>query len=127
MSTIAGTIDLGYLFDVTDNLKVGPSAGYSHSFGDKLDTGFGVIEFDDTRFVPIYSAARFRISNIFSFGVDLGYALSLEKSSGGGFYYSPRVSMSVSNHLNLVSAYRGISLENASWDIISFGLEIKLE
>ncbi|MEZ4810728.1 MAG: hypothetical protein R2819_10240 [Allomuricauda sp.] len=127
LSTFAGIIDFNYLFDVTDNLRLGPSMGYSHSFGDELDTGFGIIKFDETRFLPIYGAARFEISHILSFGADLGYALSLEKSSSGGFYYSPGVSLSMSDYLNFVIAYRGISLKTASWDIISFGLELKLK
>ena len=38
LSTFALAVELGYLFDVSDEFQAGPTLGYSHSFGDEIDT-----------------------------------------------------------------------------------------
>ena len=109
--------DLNYLFDVSDEFRVGPSVGYSHSFVDGLD---------DIQFLPIAAAGRFNASPEFSIGVDLGYAVGVNDGNEGGFYYSPRVAYSVTDLIDLVLAYRGVSLDGGSWDILSLGVEFDL-
>ena len=126
LSTFSGMVDVGYLLEVTDNMKLGPSVGYLHSFGKDLDVGFGTIEVADTAFVPISGAIRFEISDALSFGTEIGYALGLKKPSSGGLYYAPSILLSIGSYLDMVAAYRGISLKTASWDVISIGLELKL-
>jgi hypothetical protein len=126
LATFSIAVDLGYLFDLSDNVQAGPIAGFSHSFGDKLDTGIGTIEIDDVQFLPIGGGVRFNLSEQFGLGADLGYALGINDGNDGGFYYSPRVQYSVSEIIDLVLAYRGISEDGGSWDILSFGVEFNL-
>ena len=126
-SSFAIAVELGYLFDVSDEFKVGPTLGYSHSFGKEIDTGIGTVDVDDVQFLPIAAAGRFQISDQFSLGADLGYALGISDGNDGGFYYSPRMAYSVSTALDLVLAYRGVSLDGGSWDILSLGLEFDLD
>ncbi len=122
ISTFSLIADLNYLFDVSEEFKVGPSVGYSHSFGDEI----GGFEIDDFQFLPIAAAGRFNASPEFSLGVDLGYAIGISDGLDGGFYYSPRVAYSVTELIDLVLAYRGVSLDGGSFDILSLGVEFDL-
>lgn len=126
LATFSIAVDLGYLFDVSDNFQAGPTIGFSQSFGDEIDTGIGTFEVDDVQFLPIAAAGRFHATDEFSLGLDLGYALGINDGNDGGFYYAPRAAYSLSETLDLVLAYRGVSLDGGSWDIISLGLEIDL-
>ncbi|AWX46295.1 hypothetical protein HME9304_03327 [Flagellimonas maritima] len=131
LATFAIAVDLGYLFEVSDDFQVGPTVGYSHSFGEETDIvvdgeEIGNVEVDDVQFIPIGGAARFNLSETFSLGADLGYAIGVNDGNDGGFYYSPRAAYSVSEALDIVFAYRGVSLDGGSWDILSLGLEFDI-
>lgn len=131
-ATFSILADFSYLFEVSDSFAVGPTAGISHSFGEtyELDTGFGVVEIEgeDVTFLPIGAAARFNVADAFALGADLGYAVGLAPDGNdGGFYYSPRAQYSVSDLIDIVLAYRGVSLENGSWDVISLGIEFGID
>ena len=127
LSTFALAVELGYLFDVSDEFQAGPTLGYSHSFGDEIDTGFGTIDVDDVQFLPIAAAGRFSVSDEFSLGADLGYALGISDGNDGGFYYAPRAAYSITEMMDIVLAYRGVALDGGSWDIISLGLEFGID
>ena len=122
IATFSLIADLNYLFDVADGLQVGPSVGYSHSFGDEI----GGFEIDDIQFLPIAAAGRYSITPEFSAGVDLGYAIGITDGLDGGFYYAPRVAYGATEMLDIVLAYRGVSLDGGSFDILSLGVEFNL-
>ena len=120
-STFAIAVDLGYLFDVSDNFDAGFTTGVLHSFGDEYEG----IEWDDHTFLPIAAAARLGLGGGFGLGADVGYALGLNDGNEGGFYYAPRLSYSVSDGMNIVAGYRGVS-NDGSWDNITIGIEFGL-
>lgn len=121
------TLDLNFLWEVSDSFNAGIATGYSHSFGDTIDLGtFGTVELDDAQFLPIAGAARFNVSEDFILGADLGYAIGLNDGNDGGFYYAPRIQYSVSSSIDIVAAYRGVSLDGGSFDVITLGIEFGL-
>ena len=120
------TLDVSYLWEVGENFNAGVTTGYSHSFGDSIDTGFGSFDVEDAQFVPLAGAARFAISEEFTLGADLGYAIGIDDGNDGGFYYAPRAQYSVSEALDVVLAYRGISLDGGSFDVLTLGVEFGL-
>jgi hypothetical protein len=126
--TFSALIDVSYLWNVSETVDAGVATGFSHSFGDEIDLGsFGTFEVDDASFIPLAGAVRFSVSDNFSLGADLGYAIGIAPDDNdGGFYYSPRMQYSVSDSLDIVAAYRGISVEDGSFDIISLGIEFGL-
>lgn len=119
------TADLSYLWDVADSFQAGLATGLSYNFGDSIDLGeFGSLDVDDALFLPIAGAARYSFTDDFAVGVDLGYAIGLSPSGNdGGFYYAPRLEYSFSDSLDLVAAYRGISLDGGSFDVLTLGLQ----
>tara|TARA_R110002074_G_scaffold349397_1_gene519916 strand:- start:79759 stop:80319 length:561 start_codon:yes stop_codon:yes gene_type:complete len=132
VATFAIAVDLGYLFEISDSFSAGPTLGVQHNFGKEyeLDTGVGTVTIDgeDATFLPIAAAARFNVSDAFSLGADLGYAVGLAPDGNdGGFYYAPRAAYSVSDLIDIVLGYRGVSLDGGSWNIISLGLEFGID
>ena len=126
--TFSVVLDVNYLWNVSEKFDAGIATGYSHSFGDSIDLGLlGSVDVDDAGFLPIAGAARFSVSDKFSVGADLGYAIGLSPDGNdGGFYYAPRLQYGVSDSIDIVAAYRGVSLDGGTFDIISLGIEFGL-
>ena len=115
------TLDLNYLWEVSDSFDAGIATGYSHSI---LDSDF---EGDDASFLPIAASARFNVSDDFTLGADLGYAIGISPDENdGGFYYAPKIQYSVSDSIDIVAAYRGVSVDGGSFDVITLGIEFGL-
>lgn len=127
LATFSIAVDLGYLFEISDSFSAGPTTGFSHSFGDEITILGTTFEVEDVQFVPLAAAARVEVADSFTLGGDVGYAIGINDGNDGGFYYSPRAQYSVSELIDIVFAYRGVSLDGGSWDIISLGLEFGID
>ncbi|MCK8479906.1 hypothetical protein [Psychroserpens algicola] len=127
LTTFAIAVDLAYLFEVSEDFHAGPVTGYGHAFGDEIDLGgFGTIEVDDFQYIPIGATGRYSVSDDFTIGADLGYALGLGDGSEGGFYYNPRVQYGVSDALDIVLAYRNVSDDGFTASFLTLGVEFGL-
>lgn len=107
LATFAIALDLAYILEIDDNFSAGSTVGYSHSFGDEIDTGLGSIEIEDVQFLPIGGRAQYDFSDQFLARAELGYALGINDGKDGGFYYSPQVGYSISEPLDIILAYPG--------------------
>jgi hypothetical protein len=113
------TLDVSALWEVSESFDAGVATGLSYNLGDEI-AGFSI---DDAIFLPIAAAGRFAVSEDFTLGADLGYALGLAPDGNdGGFYYAPRVQYGVSDALDIVLSYRGVS-DDGSFDVINLGVE----
>lgn len=126
-ATFAIAVDLGYLFEISDTFDAGVATGYSHSFGDEITIAGVTVELDDVQFIPVAASGRFEVAPSFTLGADVGYAIGINDGNDGGFYYSPRAQYSVSEAIDIVAAYRGVSVDGGSWDIISAGVEFGID
>ncbi|GAA4231547.1 hypothetical protein GCM10022291_04270 [Postechiella marina] len=119
-------LDVAYLWDVADQIQVGAITGFSQTFTKEVD-GFDT---NDVQFLPIAAAGRFAISDQFTIGTDLGYAVGINDGNDGGFYYAPRVQYSVNESLDIVAAYRGVSIDagpvTLGFNTITLGVEFAL-
>lgn len=127
ITTFNLSIDFSYLIGISDEVQIGPTIGYSHSFGDSIDTIVGSIDIDDVQFLPIAATGHYNFTDEFWFGLDLGYALGLNSGNDGGFYYSPRFAYGVTERIDILAAYRGVSVDGGSFDVISIGAEFKIK
>ena len=121
-TTFAIAVELGYLLEVSDEFSVGPKAGYNHFFGDKVEEGIVEIEYDDIQFIPIGGTARFSITDMFSVGTDLGYAVGVNEGNDGGFWYQPFASYGSGSIRGKIS-YQGISADGWTISSVNAGLE----
>ena len=127
LATFAIAVDLGYLFEINDTVDLGGTTGYSHSFGDTVDFGFGTFDVEDVQFIPIAASGRFEVASSVILGADVGYALGVNDGNDGGFYYAPRAQYGVSEAIDIVVAFRGVAVDGGSWDIITAGVEFGID
>tara|TARA_B100000809_G_C14725472_1_gene382972 strand:+ start:56 stop:553 length:498 start_codon:yes stop_codon:yes gene_type:complete len=126
-TTFGVSLDVNYLWEVSEEFDAGIASGYQHYFGDSVTISGTSFDYEDFGFLPIAAAARYAVSEDFTVGADLGYALGLSPDGNdGGFYYAPKVQYGVSDSLDIVLAYRGVSLEGGSFDSITLGVEFGL-
>lgn len=131
VASLSIILDVAHYWEVSEKFDVGIASGYSHSLGEDQEYSFGGVtiksEAEDFGFIPVAGAARFNVSEDFTLGADLGYAIGISPDGNdGGFYYAPRVQYGVSESLDIVLAYRGVSLDGGSFDILSLGVEFGL-
>lgn len=126
-ATFAIAVDLGYLLEISDEFDAGVTTGYTHTFGDEVTIAGVTFEVDDDQFIPIAASGRFEVAPNFTLGADVGYAIGINDGNDGGFYYSPRAQYSVSEAIDIVAAYRGVSVNGGSWDVISAGVEFGID
>ncbi len=120
------TLDLNYLWGTGENFKAGFATAFSNSIGKTTDNGIGYFDFPDVQFLPIAGAARFAVSEKFTLGADLGYAIGINDGNGGGLYYVPRAQYSMCKAIDIVLSFRGVNLNGASFDVINLGVEFEL-
>lgn len=115
-------------WEVSDGFKAGVATGYINAFGDDMDLGdFGTAEIEDAGFIPITASGRYMLSEQFSIGADVGYALGVSPDGNdGGFYYAPKAIYGLGEKFGVVASYRGVSRDGTSFDIISLGVEYHL-
>ncbi|OCK42301.1 hypothetical protein BA195_11810 [Tenacibaculum soleae] len=103
-SSFAFGIEANYLFEVSDEFKVGPTASYVHFLGkDGLDA---------PSFLPLGGAARYSVSDEFVVGADLGLALGMANASGSSFFYRPMVGYNISETMMVQASYMGMSVDS---------------
>lgn len=119
-SSLAISVEANYLFEISDQFKVGPSISYLHYTGKKDILGSG-FDADDISFLPIAAAARFAASEKFTFGADLGYGIGISPDDiEGAFYYKPMIGYNISEKVMLQATYTGMSKEGST--ISNFGV-----
>ena len=112
--------DLAYLWEVSEEFNAGITAGYSTS---SLKSEF---DGDAAGFIPIAVAGRFAVSDDFTLGADIGYALGVNDGNDGGFYYRPRIQYGISDSLDAVLAFSNVSLDGSTFSALTVGVEFGL-
>ncbi|MEE9362678.1 MAG: outer membrane beta-barrel protein [Cellulophaga sp.] len=123
-------LDATYLWEVADSFEAGATLGYSHSFAKTYSASSGgvTIEFkpDAAQFIPVAATGRYGLSDEFSVGLDLGYAIGVNDGNDGGLYYRPRVTYGISDSIDIVGSYTGVSKDGSSFNTITLGVEFSL-
>lgn len=120
-------IDAAYLWEVADNVTVGPKAGFIYAFGKKQTIAGFEIPAEDVAFLPIAATGRIMLGESFLLGTDLGYGIGISPSGNdGGFYYHPMVGYAVREAITIMLSYTGISLDGGSFNTINAGIEFGL-
>lgn len=102
------------------NLNVGGTVGYSHFVADED------LDIEDFQFLPIALTGLYPIGDLgFGAGLDVGYAIGISDNTNGGFLYEPKAYLETSRFIFSLG-YRGIVLEDDTFDIVKFGFAVKL-
>lgn len=120
--SFALSVEANYLFNISDDFSVGPSASFVNYFGkEENNLGFG-----DIQFLPLAAAGRFAVSDEFTLGADLGYGIGINTGNNGGFYYRPMLAYNISDDISLQASYSGISNNGQNISNIGLGVMFKL-
>jgi len=119
ISDFAIGADLYYYFtDIDDFINIGATAGFRNFFGKEVSEGFSV---DDAQFLPVAAAGRLKFFDVFSAGVDIGYAFGLTDGLDGGFYFKPVVGWDILDFIEINLGYESIS-DAATWGNFNLGV-----
>lgn len=110
-------VDASYLFDVTENIALGPATGYS--------TFFSKEDFENYSYLPIAVSARGAFSWSIFYTADVGYAAALEQDAKGGLYYQAKLGWAFGK-LDVFGFYKGIDADGSSLGAIGAGVAYKL-
>ncbi|TBN06790.1 hypothetical protein EYD45_02580 [Hyunsoonleella flava] len=114
LSTFAIAVDLGYLFDLSDDLDAGIETGYTNFFGKDGFDGFS--------FIPINGLINYDLSEEIEIEGGAGYAISLESGGGGDFYWKIGGAYAIDEDSDIGLSYRSVSGGNGfSIDAIYLG------
>ena len=123
--------DAAYLFDISEDFKVGPTLSYTIFFAEPLTeiisgaTGTTVTATpeDINYFIPA-ATLRYSFSESFFGAADLGYAISATDNIDGGFYYQPKAGWQTKK-IDLFAYYKGIAVNDSSLSAIGIGFAYK--
>lgn len=116
-------VEFMYLRTLNRKWNLGGTIGYSRYFADEDLEDLGR---EDFGFLPIAATAMYAIGDLgFGAGLDVGYAIGTGEDNNGGFLYEPKAYLETSRFIFSLG-YRGIVLENNSFDTIKFGFAVKL-
>lgn len=105
LTSIGFGADLAYMFDVSEEFKLGATVGYL-SYQGKKEHGE---KRDNLGFLPIAAVAQFSLAENIFIGADVGYALGLSPDyNKGGFYYMPKVGYQI-DLFEVYVGYKGIA------------------
>ncbi|QWX84685.1 outer membrane beta-barrel protein [Cellulophaga sp. HaHaR_3_176] len=119
-------LDAAYMFEVSDQFDLGIATGFNNIFGKTFEEQGFEFEVEDAQYIPLAAAARFKATEDFSVGADLGYAIGINEGNDGGFYYKPTVGYMVSEATQLNLSYVGISADGGTFSTINLGVLFSL-
>jgi len=114
--------DLSYMFEVDDQLEVGPLTGYTHFTGKTVAGFFGSFKTSGSSAIPLAGVAQYNISDQFfgSFGLGIGIP-----TNGGdvGLFYKPEFGYKT-DFFDISLFFRGIGKGGSS---IGLGFAYKFD
>lgn len=131
-------INLGatYMLESESDFKVGLSTSYVRFFG-KKDADYANEDYEDLSWFPLAAVINYSLSDNFSIGTKVGYAIGVYPDYlEGGFYLLPNIGYSISDKIALKMSYSMISIssgtdssgyEYASSSISNIGLEVAFQ
>jgi|LakMenE18May11ns_1017448.scaffolds.fasta_scaffold9957847_11 hypothetical protein len=96
-------VDFAYMYSVSDDFKVGGTAGYTMFTGKDVN-GF---KFPSAGLALVGAAATYNVADSFFVGADLGYGIGVSNVTGGDIFYHPKVGYSAET-FEATLGYRGI-------------------
>lgn len=112
-------LDVNYMFNSGEEFSYGLASGFQYFLG-KTVAGTKI---DNGSFLPIAAAGRYKASESFVLGADVGYAVGISPSTNkGGFYYRPMVGYNLGENMQVNAFYSGISLTGGTFSSVGVGI-----
>ncbi len=123
-STFAYGLDANYLFEVSNNIKVGPSL----NFVLYLPKEFNGERKDSFLYMPIGGSVRFHsASDAFYFGIDAGFAVGLSPSGdSGGIFFKPLLGYKLTDSFKFNLFYSAVKKRQPTYSHLGLGIVYNL-
>lgn len=120
VSRMAFGVDANYLFDVFDNVKLGPSVNFVY-FLTEDNAG---VKPDPFIYLPLGGAIRFSGENDdFYVGADGGFALGISPNGdNGGIFFKPMVGYNFNEKVSVNFFYAGIKKKKPTYGYVGIGV-----
>ncbi len=112
-SSLSFGVDLLYMFNADEEFTYGIATGYQNYVGKTV----GGISIPSSNFIPLAAAGRYAMSDQFSVGADVGYAIA----EGGGFYYRPMLVYNLNDTMKINASYSGVAAKGGG-TLANFGV-----
>lgn len=106
--------DIDYDWNVSEKFNAGLTTGLTYYLGKD--------GFDGFKYLPIAASADVEITDGFSAGADVGYAISLETGGGGDFLWRGVIRYQASEEVDVTARYNSVSGNGSSIDYASLGV-----
>ena len=117
-SSFAGSLDVDYDWEVSEDFNVGAATGLGYYFGKNGGDGF--------KYLPIVGSFDYRISEDVSAGANVGYAVSLESGGGGDLTWRLQVRLEISDDVDAQAIYDNLSGDGITFSYIGVGFGFNL-
>jgi len=119
-------VDFYQHWGVSKKFDLGIATGIQYFFGLDSTEDIGpneiTIRGEDIMYLPLAGFFRFYPIKSINFGLDTGYALGLNDSTEGGFYYRPTLSFDLSPTSALNFSYTGVQEKDVTWSAAMGGV-----
>lgn len=122
LTTFALGVDANYMFESESDVSFGLASGFLTYFGDEVTILNTTVDLDNANFIPLAGAIRYGLSDKFSLGADVGYAIGANDGNDGGFYYRPMLVYAVGGNTSINLSYSGVSSDGATLSNIGLGI-----
>lgn len=126
LTTFALGIDANYTFESDSEVSFGLATGFLTYFGDEVTILNTTFELDNANFIPLAGTVRYGLSEKFSLGADVGYAIGANDGNDGGFYYRPMLVYSIGEKSSINLSYSGVTSDGTTLSNIGLGIMFKL-
>lgn len=120
VSSAAFGFDANYLFEVFEDLNIGPSLNFIYFLTEEVEG----VKRDPYMYLPIGGAIRFQsIDDKFFVGADFGFAIGISpKGDNGGIFFKPMVGYNATDDLKVHLFYSGIKKRLPTYGYVGIGI-----
>lgn len=119
-SSVAFGVDVNYLFDLFENIKIGPSLNFIYYSTKEINGNIP----DALMYLPIGGAIRFNSSgDKFYVGADAGFAIGISpEGDNGGIFFKPMLGYYASDKIKLNLFYSGVKKKQPTYGYLGVGI-----
>lgn len=114
--------DAGYLYPLGKVVDLGAMVGFINGFPEKFHKDEVLYDLPNVQFMPVAVSARIWPGRGWSFGIDGGYALGINKDNPGGAYFKPILGILLGPQTEINFSYTGIQDKDDPWATVNLGV-----
>lgn len=114
--SFAGHLNFNYMFNINDNLKLGPAFGVLYYFGKTIEDPYGdTFKGSNQLILPVTIKGEYTFNERYVVGLNVGYAINLgNEFSEGGLHYRPSFGYRLTEKITAQASFSTINVADVS-------------